>query len=70
MKTFIKENWFKLVLSVCFLICSIAFLVQSSKPVKAVGGVDNVIGCAVYNGKLYAVYFKGSGLGYGKVEVD
>ena len=45
MKNFIVENWFKLVLSVCLLICSVGFLMQSSKPlhaqeggVKAVGG--------------------------------
>jgi len=34
MKNFIVENWFKLVLSVCLLICSVGFLMQSSKPVQ------------------------------------
>ena len=44
MKNFIVENWFKLILSVCLLICSVGYLMQSSKPVQAQAGAVKCVG--------------------------
>jgi hypothetical protein len=44
MKNFIIQNWFKLVLSVCLLICSVGYLMQSSKPVQAQAGAVKAVG--------------------------
>ncbi|MFM8317669.1 MAG: hypothetical protein ACKOAV_04760 [Bacteroidota bacterium] len=60
MKNFIVENWFKLVLSVCLLICSVGFLMQSSKPVQAqAGGVKAVGAIKMDNGGIYVVWSDG-----------
>jgi hypothetical protein len=60
MKNFIIENWFKFVLSVCLLICSVGFLMQSSKPLHAQeGGVKAVGGYATANGKHYVLWSNG-----------
>ena len=60
MKNFIVENWFKLVLSVCLLICSVGFLMQSSKPVQAqAGGVKAVGGLLASDGSILVVWSDG-----------
>jgi hypothetical protein len=54
MKTFIKEEWFKIVLSAGVLVYSIGFLLQSvkiqqarSSEVTAVGGFENSKGATI-----------------------
>lgn len=60
MKNFLVENWYKLVLSVCLLICSVGFLIQSSKPVQAQAGAVKAVGAIVDdNGKFYVVWSDG-----------
>ena len=60
MKNFIVENWFKLVLSVCLLICSVGFLMQSSKPVQAQNSEEAVSFWYIQDNGFYILWSDGT----------